>query len=488
MPTDAPEPVLPGIFRLAPPVSLDEPIPWPEGVEPSEDLERAYRLVQSGEPFLFVTGKAGTGKSTFVKAIRQMTSRRLAVVAPTGVAAMNAGGQTIHSFFRLRPGPINLDSIVRLPRRRLYEKLELLIIDEVSMVRADLLDAIERFLRLNGPHQDLPFGGVQIVAVGDLYQLPPVISDPEEARLFAEWYETEYFFSAHCLMGCPINAIELKKIYRQSDSDFIDLLNKIREGSDLERAVATLNKTCARGASMVDPKPMQKPDLRAIVAGLAKAPPPPVDLWSQDAVTLSATNAGAERINEMRMKALPGEPVIYEGTADGTFDVSRNPPAPFSLVLKEGAQVMFTRNDPMKRWVNGDVAFVREMFPDRVVVERQDRPGELLDVERSDWESIRYSYDEKAGRINSETVGAYHQFPLMPAWAVTIHKSQGRTIERIVVDFGRGAFAHGQVYVALSRCRDIEGLRFERPLRPSDILCDERVKEFHSRVLGRLFR
>lgn len=476
---------------------MSDPIQWPEGVEPSDEFERAFRLVQSQEPFLFITGKAGTGKSTFIKALRQMTSRRLAVVAPTGVAALNAGGQTIHSFFRLRPGPINLDSIVRVPRRRIYEQLELLIIDEVSMVRADLLDAVEKFLRVNGPRRDLPFGGVQIVAVGDLYQLPPVIANPEEARMFCEWYETEYFFSAHCLHACPVAAIELRKVYRQSDSDFISLLNKVREGEDLERAVAELNRQCVKAAPPA-PQVRATPalpaaslaSLRAIVAGTAPRPaaPPPAIPDRQETVTLTATNMVADRINESRMAALPGEAVSYEGTVEGTFDVSRNPPAPFKLTLKVGAQVMFTRNDPMKRWVNGDVGFVRETGEERILVELQEKPGHPLDVERAAWETMRYQYDEREGRIRAEPVGAFHQFPLMPAWAVTIHKSQGRTLTRMSVDFGRGAFAHGQVYVALSRCRDIAGLRFERPLRPSDILCDERVKDFHSRVLGNLFR
>ena len=206
---------------------------WPAGVEPSDELQQAFDLVESGEPFIFITGKAGTGKSTFIRALRQMTGRRLAVVAPTGVAALNAGGQTLHSFFRLRPGPINLDAIVRVPRRALYEKLEILVIDEVSMVRADLMDAVEKVLRVNGPDRTRPFGGVQIVAVGDLYQLPPVVTDAGEARLFSEWYSSEYFFSAHCLHGLPVAAMELKKVHRQSDPDFIALLNKVREGDDL---------------------------------------------------------------------------------------------------------------------------------------------------------------------------------------------------------------------------------------------------------------
>jgi len=471
---------------------------WPPGVEPSEELQRAFDLVESGEPFVFITGKAGTGKSTFIRALRHMTGRRLAVVAPTGVAALNAGGQTIHSFFRIRPGPISLDAIVRLPRRALYEKLEIVVIDEVSMVRADLMDAVEKFLRENGPDRSLPFGGVQIVAVGDLYQLPPVVTDAGEARLFSEWYASEYFLSAHCLHGLPIAAVELKKVHRQSDPDFIALLNKVREGDDLQRSVAELNRRCLRAP---EPAPRAAPAIPAIpglmrgAAALMKArgvtasaAPAPALTSSTDAVTLTSTNAIAERINEARMKGLDGDTVAYEATVEGTFDATRNPPAPFNLALKVGAQVMFTKNDPLKRWVNGDIGRVTELGEDRILVERLEDPGRPLDVERTAWETVRFTYDEKEGRVRSEPSGAFHQFPLMPAWAVTIHKSQGKTISNVRVDFGGGAFAHGQVYVALSRCRSLEGLRFERPLRESDIHCDERVKDFHASVLGRFFR
>lgn len=428
---------------------------WPAGIEGNADFERAFALIESREPFVFVTGKAGTGKSTFLHALRAMTPRRMAVVAPTGVAALNAGGQTIHSFFRLRPGAINLDDIKRLARRKLFQKLDLLLIDEISMVRADLLDAIEKFLRLNGPDKDLPFGGVQIVAVGDLCQLPPVVASPEESRLFSEWYETEYFFSAHCLAGCPPSTVELSKVYRQSDDVFLTLLNRIRAGEDLEETVARLNRTCLQ----------------------------PTD--GPDAVTLTCTNAVADRINERRLAALSGDFLRYEGRVEGTFDLNRNLPAPFELKLKVGAQVMFTRNDAMKRWVNGDLGQVQQLLDDRVLVALHDHDGAVVDVEPASWESVRYAYDEKAGTLRSDVVGSYHQIPLMPAWAVTIHKSQGKTLPRAVIDMGTGAFAHGQVYVALSRCRSLNDLRFSRPLRVSDIVFDERVRTFQERPIHR---
>ena len=222
--------------------------------------------------------------------------------------------------------------------------------------------------------------------------------------------------------------------------------------------------------------------------GLASPPRASSAESAGDAVMLTSTNAIAERINASRLKALGGDTVSYEATVEGNFDATRNPPAPFNLALKVGAQIMFTKNDPLKRWVNGDIGRVAQLGEDRILVERQDDPGRPLDVERAAWETVRFTYDEKEGRVRAEPAGAFHQFPLMPAWAVTIHKSQGKTISNVKVDFGGGAFAHGQVYVALSRCRSLEGLRFERPLRESDIHCDERVKDFHARVLGRFFR
>lgn len=428
---------------------------WPPEVEGSADFERAFAVIESRSPFVFITGKAGTGKSTFIQALRTMTSRRLAVVAPTGVAALNAGGQTIHSFFRLRPGPVNLDDIRRLTHRKLYQKLDLLLVDEISMVRADLLDAMEKFLRLNGPDKDLPFGGVQIVAVGDLCQLPPVVAAPEEGRLFSEWYETEYFYSAHCLGNCPIETVELTKIYRQNDAAFLTLLNRIRDGEDLEETVDRLNRACLR----------------------------PDD--GEEAVTLACTNVVADRINERHLRALPGDEMSFEGRVDGNFDLSRNLPAPFNLRLKVGAQIMFTRNDTFHRWVNGDVGRVVELRQDRVLVTLPGRDEAILDVEPTTWESVRYTYDDKEGKVLADVVGSYHQIPLIPAWAITIHKSQGKTLSRAVIDVGSGAFAHGQIYVALSRCRSLATVRFAKPLRVSDVLFDERVREFHQRAPAR---
>ncbi len=429
---------------------------WPPGVDVNEDFQHAYDLIESGAPFVYITGRAGTGKSTLIHCLRAMTTRRLAVVAPTGVAALNAGGQTIHSFFRFRPGPMDLEAITRMKYRRLYEKLEMLLIDEISMVRADLLDAIERFLRLNGPDPTLPFGGVQIVAVGDLYQLPPVISDPEEMRMFSEHYETEYFFSAHCLRRDPMEMIELRTIYRQNEAEFVDLLNQIREGDHVQDAVDELNAACLKSGG------------------------------DNGAITLAATNAIADQINNMKMMMLTGQARTYHGLMNGNFDSRRALPAPMELMLKVNAQVMFTRNDTDHRWVNGTLGRVVSLDADKVEVEViTDIGSDIFTVEPTIWESMRYRYDDKAGKIHSDVLGAFHQFPLVPAWAITIHKSQGKTLDNIIIDLGMGAFAHGQVYVALSRCRTLQNIRLKKPLRVADIQFDPRVREFHARKSSR---
>jgi hypothetical protein len=453
--------------------SADDDVPvaaptWPSNVEVNEDFQRAYNLIESGAPFVYITGRAGTGKSTLIHCLKAMTTRRFAVVAPTGVAALNAGGQTIHSFFRFKPGPMNVDAIARLNYRRLYENLDMLLIDEISMVRADLLDAIERFLRLNGPDSTRPFGGVQIIAVGDLYQLPPVVSDPEEMRMFGEQYETEYFFSAHCLRREPMEMIELRTVYRQSEAEFVELLGKIRDGSRVQEAVDELNAACLPAAAGLPGMIRQRPG------------------GDEGAITLAATNAIAEKINNLKMALLPGKARVYKGSFIGDFDTRRILPAPMDLTLKVDAQVMFTRNDADHRWVNGTLGKIVRLSDDKVGVEVTTENGpQVFDVEMASWESTRYRYDEKAGKIHSDVLGSFNQFPLMPAWAVTVHKSQGKTLDNIIIDLGAGAFAHGQVYVALSRCRTLANIRLKKPLKVSDVQFDPRVKEFHARKNAR---
>ncbi|RMG40096.1 MAG: DNA topoisomerase I [Candidatus Dadabacteria bacterium] len=427
----------------------------PEIVETPE-FKEALKLIEKRTPFIFITGRAGTGKSTFIDLLRRELTRNFAVVAPTGVAALNVGGQTIHSFFRFPPRPVDPEKITPVRGGEIYRKLELLIIDEISMVRADLLDGIDRFLRINGRQRNKAFGGVQIVGVGDLFQLPPVVSTEEESLYINDKYESPYFFSAECLQQTGISTIEFTRIFRQQDREFIDILNSIRDGSDTEYAIERLNSSCLSG-----------------------------DEFIEGGVTLTCTNYLADKINSFQLKKLEGDVREYNGTVEGDFSLRKERlPAPEKLLLKPGAQVMFTKNDRDKRWVNGTLGIVEELADKWVLVRGMGLSGGVFEVERETWESYRFTYDRESGRIISEVVGRYKQFPLMLAWAVTIHKSQGLTLDKAIIDLGRGAFAAGQTYVALSRCRRLSDITLRRPLTERDLLCDPVIREFYSSVIS----
>ncbi|MEN6560587.1 MAG: AAA family ATPase [Acidobacteriota bacterium] len=457
---------------------------------------------------VFITGKAGTGKSTLLELWRNQTLKKIAVLAPTGVAALNVRGQTIHSFFGFKPD-VTPESVRKLPKARgatadriaLYRNLDAIVIDEVSMVRADLMDCVEKFLRLNGPRPKERFGGLQMIFIGDLYQLPPVVTG-EERGLFAPdpmslrrgfasraasgaggrasssapssasspalltsgasapRYESPYFFSARIFSepGFDMDFIELEKVYRQSDAVFIGLLNAIRNRQVDDAHLALLN-------SRLDP---------AFV--------PPDDRFY---ITLTSTNDLAAARNREKLAALSGRARRYEGLIDGEFD-RRSLPTEEALELKPGAQVMLLTNDRKGRWVNGTIGRVARIrksedidADDIVTVELPG--GAEVDVTPNTWELFRFQYDAEEDRIDSEAVGAFTQYPLRLAWAVTIHKSQGKTFDRVVVDIGRGTFAHGQVYVALSRCTSFEGLVLRTPIRRGHILMDWRIVRFLTR-------
>lgn len=424
----------------------------PPDVEITPEYQEVLSLLAAGTPLVLATGVAGTGKSTLIQVVRAKTEKRTVVVAPTGVAALNAEGVTIHSFFRFPPRYVNLDDIKEADDRTLYEKLELLVIDEVSMVRADILDGIDRSLRVNRRNPRVPFGGVQVLLVGDLFQLPPVVDRDDEEIFNGGRYESPHFFSAKACSAVGIVAVELTKVFRQQDGGFVELLNGVRTGVDPEGTAARFNAACHR------------------------------EPWEGDNhLTLTSTNAIADAINTARLLALPGQERIYRGVIEGKMErESEKLPAPLELTLKEGARVMFTRNDEDHRWVNGTFGIVRRLGAEAVFVEIGSRGGGATHaVRQAVWESFRYRYDRPTDRIEAEVVGSYKQIPLMPAWAVTIHKSQGKTLERVVVDLGRGAFAPGQVYVALSRCRSIGDMTLARPLRGRDIRCDEQVRMFY---------
>jgi ATP-dependent exoDNAse (exonuclease V) alpha subunit len=371
------------------------------------------------------------------------------VLAPTGVAAVNVHGQTIHAFFGFGPD-ITPEKARRraLRKRQLYRNLQALIIDEISMVRADLLDCIDQFLRVNGPRAGAPFGGVQLLCIGDLYQLPPVVL-PEEETLFTTHYVSPYFFDAHVLRTTPYTVLQLTKVYRQQDAMFITLLDAIRTGSVDQQQLATLNTRYR------------------------------TDHHQAQSVTMVTTNAMAERINAHHLSQLRAKPYTFTGTITGTFQRPQLPTEE-TLTLKAGAHIMMLSNDPRGQWVNGTLGHIATITEDagsvtiRVELDR----GSCVTILPYTWEAIRFVWDDTAQRIVSEVVGAFTQYPLRLAWAVTIHKAQGKTFDTVAIDVGRGTFAPGQAYVALSRCRSLEGLVLRTPLKPEHVLVDARVQAF----------
>ncbi len=421
-----------------------------DGIELNEGFQRALALMEAGRS-VFVTGRAGTGKSTLLRHFRAATQRRVAVLAPTGVAALNAGGQTIHSFFGWKPDitPANVKQ-VGSSKAQLYKKLQAVVIDEVSMVRADLLDCVDRFLRLNGPDPAAPFGGLQMIFIGDLYQLPPVTTGVE-AKALAALYPTPFFFSAHALRELDFELVELEKVYRQQhDPEFLEILNAVRNATVTDEQLARLNERCLPGFE-----------------------PPPDELC----VFLTTTNALADELNRSRLGRLRGKVHTFHALVEGDFG-KEYLPAPPELTLKPGAQVMLVNNDPQGRWVNGSLGRVRRVLgrsgEPAVQVELED--GEVVEVAPHTWEL--YELYVETGELQSQVVGRYTQFPLVLGWAVTIHKAQGKTFPRAVIDLGRGAFAPGQVYVALSRCTSLAGLVLRRPLTRRHVWSDRRVIRF----------
>ena len=423
---------------------------------PSDDLRihtafaEAWDALEHSNDNIFITGKAGTGKSTFLNYVRSKSSKNLAVVAPTGVSALNVKGQTIHSFFGLDPHFIDVDRIGRRRNKQLYKNLELLVIDEISMVRADVFSALEKVLRINGPMEGVPFGGVQICVIGDLFQLPPIVTR-DESDVFHAFYDTPFFFSSPAFEWARFNLVKFDEVFRQSDQPFIRALNKLRVGYCDEPLLEFLNQRAGKS-------PNDHPET----------------------VTLCTTNKMAEAMNKKRLHELDAESVTYKGKTSGKEGWGRSTfPAPESLELKIGAMVMFTKNDPEKRWVNGTLGRVDALNNKDVEVTILDGPlPKKVTVTNEKWSAIRYVFDEDSESLKEEEVGSYQQLPLMLSWAVTIHKAQGKTLDWVTIDLGSGAFAPGQLYVALSRCRVFEHIYLKRPVRGRDVLCDARIKSF----------
>lgn len=423
-------------------------------LELSKDFQFALELLEKEGRNLFITGRAGTGKSTLLSLLRNTTRKKSVVLAPTGVAALNVQGQTIHSFFGFPPRMFPRSEIKRRRDKKLFKNLELLIIDEISMVRADLLDHIDYFLRLNRENP-MPFGGLQVVFFGDLFQLPPVIASQEESAIYESQYPTPYFFSADVFKAnFSMEMYELKKVYRQADRHFLRLLEGIRLNQADEEDLEDLNQ-------------------RYLPAFEAEA----------YYITLTARNATADQINLRKLEQIPEREKRYPATVKGEFNPSLFPTDQV-LRLKPQAQVMLLKNDPERRFVNGTIGKIIQLGEEsiQVLIHEGHEKEKVIELERADWEVLRYKTNlENPFLIETETVGSFNQFPVKLAWAITIHKSQGKTFDKVVVDLGKGAFEHGQTYVALSRCRSLEGLVLKQPLRQSDIITDERVVSFYQR-------
>lgn len=394
---------------------------------------------------IFLTGRAGTGKTTLLRKFMADAGESAIVLAPTGVAAMNAGGQTLHSFFKFPPRLIDPQDIKRLRTARLLKAAETIIIDEISMVRSDMLDAIDRSLKLNRGSKR-PFGGVRMILSGDLHQLPPVVRG-EEGQILQDRYGGAYFFNAPAFKEAEFVLLALKHVFRQADPRFLALLGAMRQGRLTPPDQAILQSVVS--------------DRTAVEA-------------SETHVVLTPNNANAYRINQARLDDLPGREHILEAKIHGTFD-EKSYPTEADLELKEGARVMLVKNDPEGRWVNGSICTVAGFSGANVIVELD---GRAYEIEPAAWEKYKYAIDPETKKVSRETVGTFKQIPLRLAYAITIHKAQGLTLDKVYIDFDSGMFAHGQAYVAFSRARNLEGLEISRALRPRDMVIDRSAFAF----------
>ena len=427
----------------------------------NQQAQLAWDIIENTNTNIFLTGKAGTGKTTFLRRLKEESSKRIVVVAPTGIAAINAEGVTIHSFFQLSFAPFIPDAQYKLKEQqyrfskqkiRVIQSIDTLVIDEISMVRADLLDAVDNVLR-RFRKNNLPFGGVQMVMIGDLGQLAPVAKD-DEWQMLSRYYDTPYFFSSLALKSTRYAIVELKTVYRQSDSHFVELLNRVRDNRADDSVLAALNSRYI-------------PNFQ-----------PPVE---EGYIRLTTHNFQAQQENDRQLALLPGKPYTYEASITGKYPEMLFPTEQ-TLTLKEGAQVMFVKNDSSadKAFYNGMLGTVTEINDKNLFVRTKDT-GMVIKVEPEQWENTRYEINERTNEITEEVEGTFTQLPVKPAWAITVHKSQGLTFDRAIIDVQR-AFTHGQTYVALSRCRTLEGLVLSAPLPMSAIIRDGAVDDYVSRA------
>lgn len=422
----------------------------------TEEFKRGLKLMNGDAPCIFVTGKAGTGKSRLLTHFVETTNKAVVLLAPTGMAALKINGQTIHSFFGFPPRVLSEEDIKPSKKRDLYRALDTIVIDEISMVRADLLDAVDQFLRLNGKDMQKPFGGIQMVFFGDLYQLPPVVADEDENKYLASNYKGSFFFDAHVMDQLSMEKLELTKVFRQKEPEFINALNAVRVNTVDKKVLDYINQQYA---------PARSKDRNAFV-------------------TLVTKNASADFINSQELGKIPLQSFTYTAILEGEFAKDKwkkNLPADLELTLKVGARVIFVKNDAGKRWLNGNRGKIIELRENYIRAEVEQEDGKFeYEISRETWELIKYRFDLSTFKIKSDVVGKFTQYPLRLGWAITIHKSQGSTLERVHIDMGSGAFAAGQAYVALSRCRSLEGMTLERPLLLSDIKSDASVIKYMS--------
>jgi ATP-dependent exoDNAse (exonuclease V) alpha subunit len=416
----------------------------------SEEFESIVEQLENTKDHFYITGKAGSGKSTLLAYFRSVTQKNTAVLAPTGVAAIRVKGQTIHSFFGFPPKVIQTRHIKKVRQIELLQNLETLIIDEVSMVRADVFDAIDYSLRVHRKKLTQPFGGVQVIVFGDLFQLPPVVNMDESSLLERIYPNGQFFFHSNIFQDAQFKTLELQSIYRQTDDHFIYLLNAVRDGSITNSQIDNLNDSLVDNFEMDEGK-----------------------------IILTTTNARASGINQNYLKQLSSEEFSYRAQATGQF-YKELFPTDEVLKLKKGAQVIMIKNDPEKRWVNGSIGTIHDIAEKKIKVKINHK---IYEVKKEKWDRIQYSYDDDQQEVLENVTGSFKQYPMRLAWAITIHKSQGQTFEKVIIDMSQGSFAPGQLYVALSRCISLEGIELLRPLKKSDVIVNKQLIGFQDRLI-----